>query len=275
MKTVQQVLDKQRVDYQHKGVDYVTKCFNPEHQDTNPSMRIDKHSGAFHCFSCGFKGNVYNHFSQIISFAQVQRTKIIKKIDQLLTKSVYLQIPRTAKYLTEQYRGISISTLNKFQLFRDQTQLGRILIPIRDASQNIIAFCGRAQDFGMQPKYKITPSKVKMPLFPQVSTIHNSIILVQGPFDMLNLHDKGLTNAVCCFGTQQIDKAKLNLLRMSGVSKIYIFFDGDQAGQQAAKEVKQMCQQLRIVAKNIFVKGKDPGQLSSQQISKLKEQLYE
>ena len=35
------------------------------------------------------------------------------------------------------------------------------------------------------------------------------MILVEGIFDVLNLHDKGLPNAVCCFGTRNISVEKL------------------------------------------------------------------
>ena len=35
-----------------KGKDYVVSCLNPEHDDKNPSMRIDQITGIFNCFSC-------------------------------------------------------------------------------------------------------------------------------------------------------------------------------------------------------------------------------
>ena len=43
--------------------------------------------------------------------------------------------------------------------------------------------------------------------------IQGSAILVEGIFDMINLHDKGLTNAVCCFGTNNYNEAKLSMLQ--------------------------------------------------------------
>jgi DNA primase catalytic core len=40
------------------------KCISPEHQDTNPSMGIAPSGNAFHCFSCGISGGIFNaaHF---------------------------------------------------------------------------------------------------------------------------------------------------------------------------------------------------------------------
>ena len=80
-------------------------------------------------------------------------------------------------------------------------------------------------------------------------------------FDMLNLHDKGLTNAICCFGTQNINKEKLSMLKIQGVNEIDIFFDGDDAGQKAAEKVKEMCDDIDLPSRNIFLEATDPGAL--------------
>ena len=53
------LLKDKGVPFQISGKDYVTKCFNPEHDDTNPSFRIDRMTGIAHCFSCGFKTNIF------------------------------------------------------------------------------------------------------------------------------------------------------------------------------------------------------------------------
>ena len=53
---------------------------------------------------------------------------------------------------------------------------------------------------------------------------------------MLNLFDKGMENAVCCFGTNTLQnntKQKLLPFRAQGVTHIYILFDGDDAGTKA------------------------------------------
>ena len=59
---VLELLNKQEVGYTPSGQDYLIKCLNPEHDDSNPSLRVDKVTGVMHCFSCGFKGNVFAHF---------------------------------------------------------------------------------------------------------------------------------------------------------------------------------------------------------------------
>ena len=68
-------------------------------------------------------------------------------------------------------------------------------------------------------------------MFPIVKPLQGRIILVEGIFDVINLHDKGLTNAVCCFGVNNVTEEKLQVLTVSGVEGIDIFLDNDEAGQ--------------------------------------------
>jgi DNA primase len=91
---------------------------------------------------------------------------------------------------------------------------------------------------------------------------------------MLNLHDKGLDNAVCCFGTKNINEEKLSVLSISGVSQLDVFFDGDEAGQNAAIKVKEMCESIGLSSRNVYLQDKDPGALTEPQILKLKRKLY-
>ena len=120
----------------------------------------------------------------------------------------------------------------------------------------------------------ISPPGAKLPLFPSVQPINSSVILVEGIFDMLNLHDKGLTNAICCFGTKQVNEEKLSILYARGVSHVDIFFDGDTAGQTAAENVRELCDNLGFSTGNISFKGKDPGDLTETEINKIYRDKY-
>ena len=107
-----------------------------------------------------------------------------------------------------------------------------------------------------------------------VEFIQGSVILVEGIFDMINLHDKGLTNAVCCFGTNNYNETKLSMLRVQGAEYVEVFFDGDDAGQKAAENIKTECEKVGLVARNIHIKNTDPGALSQLQVDKLRKKLY-
>jgi len=125
-------------------------------------------------------------------------------------------------------------------------------------------------------KYYIYPSGVQMPFTPaKVKPIQNRVLLVEGIFDCLNLWDNGLKNTVCCFGTQQMDWVKLNLLKLQGVQGIDIMFDGDDAGQKAAEQLHTIAEKLELSVQKVKLKdGVDPGSLTPDQIKRIKERLY-
>ena len=153
------------------------------------------------------------------------------------------------------------------------THVGRIVFPVRDISGRIVAFNGR-HTTGGTPKYMISPAGAKMPLFPVVEPIQGSVILVEGIFDMINLHDKGLTNAICCFGTKNINEDKLGMLSIQGVEEVVVFFDGDDAGQDAAKIVKEMVERIGLTTRNVSLKNTDPGALPLKSVQTLKSKIY-
>ena len=61
---------------------------------------------------------------------------------------------------------------------------------------------------------------------------------------------------------------------MQGCSKIAVFFDGDEAGQKAAQNIKVMCEKVGLVSRNVNLKDTDPGALTQSQVTGLKRKLY-
>jgi hypothetical protein len=238
-------------------------------------MRIDRITGIFQCFSCGFKGSVFTHFGETPNHLQVRRELLKKIINEKRSESIGLVFPQGSVPYTGDWRGIKPETYKKFEAFQhhDSDYIGRIVFPVRNISGKIAAFNGR-HTTGGTPKYMISPAGARMPLYPVVTPIQSSIILVEGIFDMVNLHDKGLDNAVCCFGTKNINEDKLKMLSIQGIQCVDIFFDGDTAGQDAAVVVKDMCERVGIIARNICLKSGDPGGLTEPTVLKLKRKLY-
>ena len=75
--TVEELLVVEKIKFKQSPADFVVHCLNPEHDDTNPSMRIDKITGVFNCFSCGFKGNIFKHFDKPSNYLDIKREKPI------------------------------------------------------------------------------------------------------------------------------------------------------------------------------------------------------
>jgi DNA primase len=68
---------------------------------------------------------------------------------------------------------------------------------------------------------------------------------------------------------------KLSLLKMQGATGIDIMFDGDEAGRQAAQEIKGLAESMDMAVKIVKLKeNQDPGNLTKEQIGEIKRVLY-
>ena len=276
---VNEILDKHNIPFTVKGQDFVVSCLNPEHEDNNPSMHIDQVEGAFHCFSCGFKGNVFKFFNIDRNWQDVRVKKLRNKIASIKAASTGLNIPNGAVPYTRHFRDIDKRTLAKFGAFtHDKDFEGRIVFPLPDITGKIRAFIGRYIQSNAHPKYMIKPAGAELPLFPAVvSPLDGSIILVEGVFDALNLIDKGLTNAVAVLGANNIQLDALEGLKLQGVHTIYTMFDADEAGRKAEANVQRLLKDIFIVSEDTKLQlpdGLDPGDLSASDIKNIKENLY-
>ena len=275
---VEELLQEKRIDFKVSGQDYVVKCLNPDHEDSNPSMRIDNITGIFNCFSCGFKGNLFTHFGAAANFLEIKRQKLKTSIEEKRSASVGFEFPKGFLPYKGNWRGIQPETYKHFDAFmhHDSQYNGRIVFPIRDITGKVVAFNGRHMTMTEIPKYLIYPPQAKLPLYPSnIKAIKGRVILVEGIFDMVNLWDKGLQNAICCFGTKNIDIEKLSILKMQNISGVDIMFDGDEAGQNAAEDLKIMAEKVGLIPRNINLGSNiDPGGLAQAKVSSLRDRLY-
>ena len=279
--TVEELLVEEKIKFKQSPADFVVHCLNPEHDDTNPSMRIDKITGVFNCFSCGFKGNIFKHFDKPSNYLDIKREKVKQTIDRKRSESIGLLMPRDIVPYVGNERNIKPETYKKFEAFLSANSpfTNRIVFPVRDITGKIVAFNGRILGKNMtgQPKYIFHPPRVKLPIFPaNVLPIKGRVLLVEGIYDVINLHDKGLTNALCCFGISNITTDKLQLLKMRGVEQIDIFFDPDDAGQGAVEKVIELCDKTELKYYNVRIPPDlgDAGDLSETSVQKLRESLY-
>jgi DNA primase len=274
---VDELLRAKDIYFRPSGKDFLIRCLNPEHEDKNPSLRIDKTTGIFNCLSCGYSGNLFNHFGEKADWLQIRRESLKDMISAKLAETSGLSVPENAVPFDQEWRGISASTFRRFEAFQHNSPefIGRVVIPVRNITNKIVAFCGRHQSQG-DPKYLFHPGGAKLPLFPVVKPIQGRIILVEGIMDMINLHDKGLTNAVCAFGVNKVAIDKINILKIQGISAIDIYFDNDEAGQTGAAKLKEELEKNELTSRNVVYgsKNKDPGALTASEVIKLKEKLY-
>lgn len=284
MDYVANLLKEKNISYNVSGHDYLIKCLNPDHDDSNPSCRVHKTTGAVHCFSCGFKAkSIFEYFGILSNHTFIKVAKLKEKIAQLKVNNTGLEIPPVAIPYTRSYRGISAATLQKFGAFYIPGEgkylkgfEDRIIFPIKDINEKIVMFLGRHTLSQGNPRYLNYPSGVSIPLFPPViDKKYKSIVFVEGMFDFLNCYDKGLDNTVCLFGTNSLQKDTKNKLlpyKMQGVSKIYLMLDGDAPGKEAAKKLKPLIEQEEFECEIITLEDdQDPGELSQDYIDSIRE----
>jgi DNA primase len=271
---VEELLNDRRISFTPKGQDYVVRCLNPEHEDNNPSMHIDKLTGSYQCFSCGFKGNVFKLYNVSRDWQNIKVKKLQDKISRIRQSSIGLSIPSNSVPFNKDYRNIKAETYISVGAFthNDSEHVGRVVFPLKDITGRIKAFIGRYVNSNADPKYNISPANVELPLFPaKVKTVYGSIILVEGIFDALNLIDKGVPNAVAVLGVKNINVENMRALKLQGVSKIWVMFDGDGAGLAGAIEAKRLLEEDFIVDIESMSlqneEGLDPGSLNQTQVN--------
>lgn len=274
---VLELLKDKGVYFSISGKDYVTKCFNPEHSDNTPSFRIDKATGIAHCFSCGFKTNIFKFYGLLTNNVSIRVVKLKEKLKLLKESTNGLDPLDGAKPITQAFRGISKETLKIFGAFEtdrvDQMQ-DRIIFPITDVRSKTVCYVGRHSMSNGNPRYVNYPAGVTIPLFPTKFDEHyRTIVLVEGIFDMLNLYDKGLQNVVCTFGTSKLlndVEQKLLSYKVMGVEKIFILYDGDQPGRDAAKKIKPLIEAADFIVEIIDLpEGQDPGIITEDDVKQL------
>lgn len=118
----------------------------------------------------------------------------------------------------------------------------RVIIPIQNEFGEYVAFGARAIEPDQQPKYLnssdsliYNKSKLLYGLYTAKDSIkeEDSVVLMEGYFDVISAQAHGIKNAVASCGTSlTADHIKL-LSRYTTSRKIYLSFDTDSAGQKA------------------------------------------
>ena len=173
-------------------------------------------------------------------FSRVHRQDLVDKSHQCLhTNQGIIGL----KYLTES-RGLSMNTINKFKLGYIPLHVphalsGRILIPIYDSSNNLVVVSSRSiHKNSSLPKY--WHEKYEKSMFLYGSNIAseymrkwNVAVLCEGQFDVLQLHDKGMYNAVAVCG-KALSDIQLSIIHRYCNELILVFdTDNNMSGQRA------------------------------------------
>jgi DNA primase len=143
------------------------------------------------------------------------------------------------------YTNFEIENANvlygEYEFFRK-----RIIIPIIDDEDNVVGFSGRSTD-GEEPKY-INSKDSK--IFQKKNILYNmnrarkylndeSIIIVEGYFDVIALSKIGINNVVAIMGTA-FGFDHIKLLKKYKIKNVILCLDQDEAGVKSSLKIGEM-----------------------------------
>lgn len=151
----------------------------------------------------------------------------------------------------------------RYDAFRE-----RVVIPIRDERGRVIAFGGRLLE-GEGPKYINSP---ETRLYDKGSVLYgldsarrdvgrrDRLLVVEGYFDVISLHQAGFGEAVATCGTALTEAHLQRIRRLT--PHVYVITDADEAGARAAERTLPLFAKAGIQAWRVDIPGaKDPDEL--------------
>lgn len=164
--------------------------------------------------------------------------------------------------------GLFSRNYETLPLFRN-----RIMFPIRTWQGSCVAFGGRDLSGESRAKYINTPDtaiyskrNVLFGFYESLSTLKEKkeITLCEGNFDVISLHQAGLTYAAAPLGTAFTEEQAKLIKRYC--DRVNLLFDSDSAGQNATAKALLICQRLDLTNYVVKLEGaKDASQMLEEQ----------
>lgn len=154
--------------------------------------------------------------------------------------------------------GEMVEYVSTYDWFRN-----RVMFPIIDVRGNVIGFGGRVMD-GSEPKYLNSPESMifnkRKNLFAlnvAKKTKMEMLVLTEGYMDTIAMHQYGFDCAVASLGTSLTQEQAGMLAKYT--KQMVLCYDGDQAGQNAAKRAISILEPTGMSVRVLRMEGaKDP-----------------
>ena len=139
----------------------------------------------------------------------------------------------------------------------------RLMIPILDERNRVIAFGGRVLD-DSKPKYINSPENVVYSKGRNLFGLNvakkgdtKKLLIVEGYMDAISLHQRGITNVVAALGTALTTQQ--GWLLRKNTEQVILGFDADEAGQTAVVRAMEVMQNMGCDMRVLQMTGaKDP-----------------
>ena len=183
-----------------------------------------------------------------------------KKVSLELASKLGLIFPRNKVGASAVREGRRLETSSWYDAFR-----GRVVFPIFDLHQRVVGFGGRVIREG-HPKYLNSPESsiyhkgeilYGLPVAKRYAAERDRVIITEGYFDLLTLHQYGLKHSVATLGTALTPQHVRTLKRYT--KNLTTVFDADPAGVQATLRSLPLFLQEEVDGTTVVLpEGEDP-----------------
>lgn len=262
-----QILDQfDQTNLKKVGYEFAARC--PWHDDKRPSLSISPQKNFAFCHVCA-KGvdtigwiqdrdglsftdaviELAKRYNVEVQAADAEDTERFER-DRAERARLYTQREeQCAQYHEDLWgspafeylmgRELSVETMLEWQLGWNGQ---RVMFPLCDQKGRVVGFTGRVLD-DSKPKYKNSSNdaiyqKAQMVFgldkAKEEITRSGTIVICEGQFDVIRLHQQGIKNVVAVSGSSLTKSMVEKIVRSLKVSKVVLCFDGDLGGEKAA-----------------------------------------
>jgi len=255
------------------------------------SFHVNTAEQVFHCFSCGAGGSVLDLVAAVEGCSVREAAQQLSVWECVAGRAEPLAKPTVTKktgsvpplgfrlrgvevrhpYLAS--RGISEATARHFGIgFYAGPGLmsQRLVIPIDDEAGQLVGYCGRSLD-GREPRYRFpagfAKSQLLFNLHRATAAGQSTVIVVEGFFDCLKVHQSGFGSVVALMGSALYEPQRRLLMRH--FQQVLLMLDGDPPGRRAAAVIAARLSAdcpVRIVQ---LADNRQPDQLTERAIQEL------
>jgi DNA primase len=290
------VLGHYQWKYLRRRGDRVQGCCPIHRGQRTDAFHADLRNNGFHCFSCQAHGGVLDlvvamercslrqsglllteWFAVTTEVRILESTmdhgktaQLIRERERLAAPLKFTLRPVDSGHAYLRKRGIETQTAAHFGVgyyAAPGLLQGRVVIPIHNEHGQLLAYAGRSID-GTGPKYKLptdfAKSRVLFNLHRAIAHRQQTIVVVEGYFDCLKVHQAGLRGVVALMGCSLSEHQETLLLR--NFRHVALMLDADSAGIHGSAVIADRLGKHCAVEIVGLATGQQPDRLSTPEI---------